>query len=689
MTSFGGCKKIFFMSLQVDNLVDSILLSRDRVLRALQAMHYTRFMDDKMGKLVRQNKGGTFHLPVAGHEMIGVLSAMALIPGTDWGLPYYRDRAFAIGLGCSLSEILAVFLAREVPNHSGGRMMPEHFSHRELRIPCQSSCVGSQFLQAVGVAKSSQLRGAQEVVYVSAGDGATSQGDFHEALNFSCIHNLPLVFVIQDNGWAISVPSVEQTAGGTIVKMARGYEGLAVHDIDGCNYVETSQALQDAVEKARSGRGPSLIVAKVPRIGSHSSSDDPKKYKMEEILVEERSRDPIDRFEAWLIENNYASRQEIDELRQRYFQEIEAAALIADQAPFPEKATATDHVFLSSSTPPSILATPGESIVIMDALNHAMNEEMVRDAGVIVFGQDVAHGKGGVFGITRAFTDRFGSHRCFNTPLAESTIIALALGLSLDGFHKPIAEVQFADYSWTGMNQLFNELASFHYRSNGQWHCPVVIRMPYGGYIQGGPYHSQSIEAFLSHCPGLKVVIPSNAADAKRLLKSSIRDPNPVIFLEHKALYRQRLFCARPETGPEEFLPLGQAHIVREGTDVTVVAWGMTVLFANEAADLLSKEGFSIEIIDLRTIVPLDFATVLTSLRKTGKLLIVHEAARNCGFGAELAARAAEEAFLFLDAPILRVTGKDCPVPYCKDLEDEVLPQMKDVEAGLRQLLSF
>ena len=342
-------------------------------------------------------------------------------------------------------------------------------------------------------------------------------------------------------------------------------------------------------------------------------------------------------------------------------------------------------------TPPEsvVQQESGESIVLMDAINHALIEEMERDPGVIVFGQDVANGKGGVFGITRTLTDRFGKDRCFNTPLAESTIIALAMGLSLDGFHKPVAEIQFADYSWTGMNQLFNELSSIHYRSNGEWNCPVVIRMPYGGYIQGGPYHSQSIEAFLSHCPGLKVVIPSNAADAKRLLKTAIRDPNPVIFLEHKALYRQRVFCARPETGKDEFLPFGQAQIVREGKQATIVAWGMMVGMAHEVAEQLAKEGISVEVIDLRTLVPLDFDTVLASIKKTGKLLIAHEAARNCGFGAELAARAAEAAFSYLDAPILRVAGKDCPVPYCKDLEDEVLPQKKDLEAALRQLAGY
>ena len=662
---------------------------KEKALKTLDAMLTTRLMDEKMGKLVRQNKGGTFQLGMAGHEMIGSVSALSLIPGTDWAFPYYRDRAFAVGLGCSAEDLLATFLARDIPNHSGGRMMPDHYSERKLRIPCQSSCVGSQFLQAVGMAKSAQLRGAAEVVYVSGGDGSTSQGDFHEALNFSCIHHLPIVFVIQDNGWAISVPSKEQTAGGTIVKMARGYEGLAVFDIDGCDFVETSDALEQAVLKARSGQGPSLVVAKVPRISPHSSSDDPKKYKSEAQAAEEKCRDPLPRLEAWLIEQNYMTAEEIEAKRKEIFEKIEQAALAADQVPFPKRETADHNVFKEAPVFESVAAEPGESIVMMDALNHALIEEMERDPGVVVFGQDVAGGKGGVFGITRTLTERFGAKRCFNSPLAESTIVALAIGLSFDGFHKPVAEIQFADYAWTGMNQIFNELSSMYYRSNGQWNCPVVIRMPYGGYIQGGPYHSQSTEAYLNHCPGLKVVIPSNAADAKRLLKAAIRDPNPVIFLEHKALYRQRLFCARPETGSEELLPLGQANVVREGSDVTIAAWGITVMMANEAAEALSGEGISVEVIDLRTIVPLDFETVLKSIRKTGKLLIAHEAARNGGFGAELAARAAEEAFLFLDAPVMRVAGKDCPVPYCKDIEEEVLPQKKDIEAALRNLASF
>lgn len=664
-------------------------IEKIHLLKALSVMHLTRFMDDKMSKLVRQNKGATFHLSVTGHEMIGALSALAMRPGTDWAYPYYRDRAFAIGLGCSIEDLLATFLAREIPNHSGGRMMPEHFSQKDLRIPCQSSVVGSQFLQAAGTAKSAKLRKTDEVVYVSGGDGSTSQGDFHEALNFSCVHKLPLIFVIQDNGWAISVPVQEQTAGGNCAKFGQGYEGLSVFEIDGCDYLQTSEALALANQKARLGEGPSLVVAKVPRMGPHSSSDDPKKYKSDALIEEAKGRDPIARFEKWLLSEGVITVDELEGIRKKHFDQIEASAAMADQIPFPKKETAHLKVYAPFETPVSKPREPGESIVLMDALNHAILEEMERDPGVVVFGQDVAWGKGGVFGITRTLTDLFGKDRCFNTPLAESTIVGLAIGLSQDGFHKPVAEIQFADYSWTGMNQIFNELSSIYYRSNGMWNCPVVIRMPYGGYIQGGPYHSQSIEAFLSHCPGLKVVIPSNAADAKRLLKTAIRDPNPVIFLEHKALYRQRLFCARPETGPEEFLPFGEANIVRSGTDVTVVAWGMTVLMANEAAENLSKEGYSIEVIDLRTIVPLDVETIKASVQKTGKLLIAHEAARNAGFGAEIAARIAEEAFAYLDAPVQRLAGKDCPVPYCKDLEDAVLPQKKDIEEAIRSLAQY
>lgn len=669
-------------------------VKKEACLDVLEVMYLTRYADEKMQKLIRQNKGGTFHLCVSGHEMVGAVCALSLTSGKDWGLPYYRDRAFAVGLGCSLRDIIGACLARAVPHHSGGRMMPEHFTQPDLNIPCQSSCVGSQFLQAVGVAKARQLAGQNDVVYVSAGDGATSQGDFHEAINFACLHRLGVIFVIQDNGWAISVPVADQTAGGNIAKMARGYEGLSVFDVDGCDYEELSEAASAAIAKGRAMQGPSLIVAHVPRIGAHSSSDDPLKYKNTACIEEEKMKDPLPRYEAWLLEEGVISPEELAEKKTNWFNQVEAAALEAEQIPFPEKATATTGVFKAVDpaqfTPFTEDDSPSAegSIVMMDALNHAIDEEMKRNSRIVVFGQDVAHGKGGVFGITRNLTTLHGAERCFNSPLAESSIIGIAMGMSMAGTI-PVAEIQFADYMWTGVNQLFNELASLHYRANGAFHCPVVLRMPYGGYIQGGPYHSQSIEAFLAHAPGLKVVVPSNAADAKRLMKAAIRDPNPVVFLEHKALYRQRVFCARKEPAEDEVQPFGKAKIVRQGSDITVVCWGMMVFMASQVADMLAQKGISVEVIDLRTIVPLDLETIVNSVQKTGKLLIAHEAPRTCGFGAEVAARIVEEAFQFLDAPVKRVTGADCPVPYCKDLEDEVLPQLKDLEKAMTELASF
>ncbi len=668
-------------------------LNKDTCLDVLKDMLLSRMTDDKMAKLVRQNKGATFQLSAAGHELVGVVAAKHLIKGKDWGFPYYRDQPFAISLGADITDIFAAFLVRHIPHHSGGRMMPGHFSHKELRIPCQSSVVGSQFLQAAGVALGAKLGLRDEVVYVSAGEGATSQGDFHEALNFAGVHKLPVIFVIQDNGWAISVNVSEQTAGGSILHIVRGHAGVLTFDVNGSNYIEMDIAMEKAVERARSGRGPSVIVAKVPRLAAHSSSDDPLKYKTPEHIDEDKKRDPIPLFEEFLISKNIATKEEISALKNECFEHVEKAATEAEKLPLESESTATTNVFV---TEPSIIekdplegAITQDKIVIMDAINHAIDEEMKRDPGVIVFGQDVAHGKGGVFGITRKLTEKYGVKRCFNTPLAESTIIGAALGVSLDNFHKPVAEIQFADYVWTGINQLFNELSSFYYRSNGQWNCPVVIRMPCGGYIQGGPYHSQSIEGFLAHCPGLIIAIPSNASDAKGLMKSAIRSKNPVIFLEHKALYRQQKFCARQEPSEDYLVPFGKAKVVKEGSDVTVVAWGMTVLMAVEAQERLNSEGISVEIIDLRTIIPVDFDTILESVKKTGKLIVAHEAIRTGGFGGEIVAVIAEKAFEYLDAPIQRVTAQDCPVPYAKHLENKVLPQTEDLERAIRTLCQF
>jgi 2-oxoisovalerate dehydrogenase E1 component len=661
-----------------------------KTLKILSSVLTARASDDKMTKLVRQNKGGNFHLCANGHELVGVVIAQCLKPGKDWGLPYYRDRAFAIGLGCELDQIFGAFLAKEVENHSGGRMMPEHFSHKALRIPCQSSCVGSQYLQAVGVAKSLQLLNRDEVVYVSGGDGSTSQGDFHEAINFACIHKLGVIFVIQDNGWAISVQSHEQTAGGTIAKMAKGYEGLSVLEVDGTCYESLLSAGQSAVNKGRSGEGPTLIVAKVPRMGPHSSSDDPNKYQTIEQKNECLSQDPVAKFKNYCLEQGLIEKQALEALEQKVFDQVEQAALSGENYPEPLLSTALDHVFVPHEPKEEILTDSNqEAIVMVDALNHALDEAMENDPYIVVFGQDVAHGKGGVFGVTRFLTERYGQKRCFNSPLAESSIVGIAIGMSMVEPIKPVVEIQFADYVWTGINQLLNELSSLHYRSRGQWHCPVVIRMPCGGYIQGGPYHSQSIEAHFAHVPGLKVVLPSNAEDAKRLLKASIADPNPVVFLEHKGLYRQRAFSARKEPLATEVEALGKAKVVREGTDLTLVSWGMSTVMGNQVSDLLEKEGYSVELIDLRTIVPYDHKCVEESVKKTGKVLIVHEACKNAGFGAEIAAQISENLFNYLDAPIMRVAAKDAPVPYNLALEKAILPSIDDIKEAALKLARY
>ncbi len=664
--------------------------SKERALRLLEIILLARLSDDKMSKLVKQNKGGTFHMPVTGHELVGAVCGLSLRSGEDWGLPYYRDRAFALGLGCNLVDLMRAFMARSLSHHGGGRMMPDHFSDRDLHIPCQSSVVGSQFLQAAGVALGVKLRGADEVVYVSGGEGATSQGDFHEALNFTSLHTLPLIFVIQDNGWAISVPLKEQTAGMSVAAIGRGIYGLHVEDIDGCNVVEVADAMEHAIIRGREGSGPTLIVAHVPRLCPHSSSDDPKKYKSAAICEEEGGRDPLHQYETLLIDEGLATQEEITRIHKALVERVEAASLEAERSPHPDPDSILDHLFKEhSSVEASLPGASGAPIVMIDAINHALDEEMVRDRGVIVFGQDVAHGKGGVFGATRHLTERHGPARCFNTPLAESTILGVATGLScVDGF-KPVVEIQFADYIWTGMNQLINELASIHYRSNGEWNCPVVVRVPCGGYIQGGPYHSQSIEGYLAHCPGLKIVMPSNSADAKRLLKAAIRDPNPVVFLEHKALYRQNLFCAKPEPSSDDIGVLGVANVLRTGSDLTVVAWGMALCMVADIVDGLEKEGISLELIDLRSLVPLDLETILNSVRKTGKLLIAHEASQFGGFGGEIAALVMQHAFTRLDAPIIRVGAKHCPVPYSKVLEDVVLPQKRDLEEAIRNLAHF
>lgn len=654
-----------------------------------------RFAESKMLQLSRQSdSGGTFQLSCAGHELAGIIAGRSLLPGKDWSFPYYRDQGFPLGLGCDLHEILASFLARLTTNHSAGRMMPYHYSHKKLRICCQSSVVGTQFLQAAGRAWAVKNMQANEVVYVSGGDGSTSQGEFHEMLNYVALHQLPLVTAIQNNSWAISVPFSEQCSAD-LSSLGKSYRGLDIYEVDGGDYIDLANAFSQAIERARVSSIPALLLINVVRLEPHSNSDNHEKYRTREDLDACSNCDPLLRLENQLTEYGITS-TEILEIKSEAKEEVARAYSLAESMPFPSKGS-TSHEVFSPYTPALIdyedsvesRSLCDQPKVMRDAITEALMEEMQRDSGVVIFGEDVAGDKGGVFGVTRDFSRKFGAQRCFNTPLAEATIIGTAIGMAFDGIHKPVAEIQFADYIWPGINQLFSEASSIYYRSSGEWEVPLVIRAPCGGYIQGGPYHSQSIEAFLAHCPGIKVVYPSNAADAKALLKSAIRDPNPVVFLEHKALYQRRAFSACPVFSSEYILPFGKAKIVRPGTDLTIVSWGMSLVMSVDIAKELEELGISTEVIDLRTIVPWDYPTVLESVKKTGKLLITHEAPEFCGFGSEISATLSEQAYMYLDAPIRRIAGLHAPVPYSKILENEVLPQRDKIYQAAKSLAEF
>ncbi|WP_194844105.1 alpha-ketoacid dehydrogenase subunit alpha/beta [Candidatus Clavichlamydia salmonicola] len=652
----------------------------------------SRAADDKMFKLTRQNKGGGFQLSCAGHELVGIAAAKLLKPGVDWSFPYYRDQGFVLAIGADIGELFAVLLGRACKNHSSGRMMPHHYSHKNLRICCQSSVVGSQLLHAVGRAWAIKQSGEKEVVYVSVGDGATSQGDFHEALNFASIHRLPIIFVVQNNGWAISVPIEEQSAGQRLSHIAHGYHGLQIFECDGSNPEELFSVFSEAIDGARNKYSPSIIYASVVRLESHSNSDDQRKYKTSILLEDEEKKDPKKSFKLLLKKSYDVTDIEILQIQKTAEDVVEKAALEGEAVAFPDAVTINDNLFFQHSEQHQFSQeeTPlGVQMVMRDAIAEAIDEEMAKNSHVVVFGEDVAGEKGGVFGVTRGLTQKYGKNRCFNTPLAESTIIGVAIGISFDPKWKAVAEIQFSDYVWPGIDQLFSEAASICYRSNGEWHIPAVFRMTSGGYIQGGPYHSQSIEAFLAHCPGLKVVYPSNARDAKGLLKTAIQDPNPVIFLEHKLLYQRKKFSANVVGSSSDYIPFGKAAIVKDGQDVTVVAWGAALVMSLDAALLLEEEGISVEVIDLRTIVPCDIETVINSVKKTTKLLVVHEAPSNAGFAAEIIAQIMEKAFHYLDAPVKRVCGTNTPVPYSKVLEDAALPQTGEIIQALTDLANF
>ncbi len=656
---------------------------------AYRTMLLARRLDEKMLTLLKQGKG-FFHTGCAGHEAAQAAVGMYARPGHDWFCMYYRDLCLSLSLGMTTRDTLLAHLAKADDPSSGGRQMSQHYGMRERNIFAGSSSVGSQFLPALGLAMAVQRRGEDAFVYVSAGEGATSQGTFHEALNWATRIKAPLLFFIEDNKFAISVPVEDQIAGGTPYKLAAGYEGLKRIRVDGTNFFETAAAARQAIEYIRAGEGPVCLVADVVRLFPHSSSDNHAKYRSSEELSEAQEVDPLLLMEMTLFEEGVMDAHSVEQTEQEIRKEIEEAAAWALEQPDPTPESATRHVWFEGDLGLEYEASEpaGEPVVMVDAVNKALKEEMARNEQVIVYGEDVAGEKGGVFKATRDLTDLFGEDRCFNSPLAEASVVGTAVGLAAAGY-KPVVEIQFADYIWPAMQHLRNQVAPLRYRSNDKWSCPMVIRVPCGGYIHGGLCHSQNIEAMFAHCPGLKVAMPSMASDAKSLLKTAIRSEDPVLFLEHKALYR--LAAARtPVADQDGYLPFGKARIAREGSDLTIVAWGMIVHKAAHVANRLEREdGVSTEIIDIRTMLPLDMETILASVRKTNRVLVAYEDHEFMGFGAEIAAGIADAAFTSLDAPVRRVAGAFAYIPFAGPLEKAVLPQDEDIYAAAMGLLGY
>lgn len=659
----------------------------------LKTMLTARTLDNKAMNLLRQGKT-FFHIAASGHEAVQLAIGLQLDPQKDWLFPYYRDLATVLTAGVTPEEVFLQIFAKADDPASGGRQLPVHWGSTRFNLPSQSSPTGTQFLQAVGTALASVRKGEKNVSYVSSGEGTTSQGEFHEAVNWASREKLPVLFVIQNNKYAISVHVSDQTGGkdNSIAEMMAGYHNLHRARIDGTDFFESYQRIQESVEYIKSGKGPALIEAEVVRLSSHSSSDDQKKYRDNKEIEEESKKCPIEKLSQILFSNGILDEKGYADLKKEVEEEINLAVDKAFKSPDPRSEDADRYVYDESgyrdtlnyeSSQPS-----GEKIVMVDAINHALHEEMERNPNMYIFGEDIEDAKGGVFTATKGLTNRFTKKRVFNSPLAEASIMGVAIGMTFAGL-KPVVEIQFGDYIWPAFMQMKDELATIRYRSNNAWESPVVTRVAVGGYIHGGLYHSQNIESIFAHVPGIFIAYPSNAADAKGLLKTACRIKDPVLFCEHKGLYRQS-YAITPEPDENYLVPFGKAKVVREGTDVSVISWGVSLWDSVLAAKKLEEEfEYSVEVIDLRTIIPLDEETIYKSVKKTNKLVIVHEDTLTGGFGGEIAARVTENCFQFLDGPVKRIAALDTHIPYSPILESTVLPNRDRVYKGIKELIEY
>jgi len=676
-------------------------------------MLLSRRLDDKEVQLKRQNKI-FFQISGAGHEAILTAAAMACRPAYDWFYTYYRDRALCLHLGVTPAEMLYEAVGAAKDPASGGRQMPSHWGHKDFNIVSASSPTGTQFLQAVGSAEATlraKLLGItegfqkDEIVLVTTGDGTTSEGEFWESLNTAANLKLPVVYLVEDNGYAISVPVEVSTAGGSISKLVRSFPNFLIEEVDGCDFVASHEVMTRAVEYARARKGPALVHARVIRPYSHSLSDDETMYRPPDEREADAARDPVTVFPKWLVAEGHATEPDLARIAEEVDAEVLAATDDALAQPQPGADTVYYAVYSPDVDPTSEQFDTeddprfsGDPTTMVDLLNACMKEEMRRDGRILMFGEDVADvsreehldkvkGKGGVFKVTWGLQREFGGARVYNTPLAEANIVGRAIGLALRGF-KPVVEVQFFDYIWPAYMQIRDELATMRWRSNNSFSSAVVIRTTYGGYIRGAIYHSQTGASLFTHCPGLRVVCPATALDANGLLRTAIRCDDPVIFLEHKHLYRQT-YNKSANPGPNFMIPFGKAKVVREGSDVTLVTYGATLQRAVTAANAVSDEGISVEVIDLRTLSPWDREAVFSSVRKTSRVIVAYEDSLSWGYGAEIAAEIANECFAWLDAPVKRVASTDTFVGYAPQLEDAILPQVETFKAAYREIAKY